>query len=129
MANSPTITANDSGTTYGWNSLETTLTPSTAEMMEIAGVMMPSPSSIEAPITTINVNPAGAIIFPNAGGGDASASSARIPPSPSWSTRMMKVAYLMQTTMTSAQSSRERIPKTSPTPPFESASPRHTLSV
>ncbi len=56
--------------------------PSTAEMTEMAGVTTPSPKSMAAPIVTTHVSQpvlAGTLFRR----GNASASNARIPPSPS----------------------------------------------
>jgi hypothetical protein len=81
---SASSSAAEIGTMYAVNALEMTLMPSTAEMTEIAGVMTPSPSSIEAPIVTTTVIVESAIGPPSCFvRGVASASSARIPPSPS----------------------------------------------
>ena len=66
------------------NEFDTTPMPSTAEMTEIAGVMMPSPNSIAAPMTTMTVSTVTACTPPRRTvSGAARASSARMPPSPS----------------------------------------------
>ncbi len=61
----------------------TTPMPSTAEMTEIAGVITPSPKSIAAPAMTTSVSHPALIGIPKLLAGEASASSARMPPSPS----------------------------------------------
>lgn len=56
IAKSPARIATESGTMSGSAALVTTPTPSTAEITEIAGVMIPSPKSIAAPTTTTQVS-------------------------------------------------------------------------
>ena len=94
----------------GCAALVDTAKPSTAEITEMAGVIIPSPMSIAAPITTTTTSHR---IFaaPKSLGGAASARSARIPPSPSLSTRINIVTYLMHTTTISAQQRSDTIPK------------------
>ena len=103
------------------------LIPSTAESTEIAGVITPSPYNSAAPkspraINAILRNPtggAGATVPRGDGGignevfgGTLSASSARIPPSPWLSARMMNVRYLMEIASVRAQKKSDTIPRT-----------------
>ena len=83
MRKSATRIATAAGTMNGWAAVVAMPIPSTAEITEIAGVITPSPKSIAAPATTTIVNHPRRSGTPNDFGGDASARSARIPPSPS----------------------------------------------
>jgi len=112
MTNSTRTSTSEIGTIQGWAALVATPMPSTAEITEIAGVITPSPNSIAAPITTTTTNQVARGGMPFSGRAKSSARSARMPPSPSWVTRMTIDTYLMQTTMTRAQMIRERMPST-----------------
>ena len=52
MRKSASRIATDTGTMKGCAALVATLSPSTAEITEIAGVMIPSPKSMAAPVAT-----------------------------------------------------------------------------
>ena len=83
-----------------------TFMPSTAEMTEIAGVIMPSPKNRAAPKM-----PSVTSATPWASRRRRmSAVSAMIPPSPRLWARMMKPAYLIETTTISAQKISDTIP-------------------
>lgn len=77
-----------------------------ADVTEIAGVIMPSPKNSPAPkmpsVTRMNVRPIRLRL--------TSAVSAMIPPSPRLWARMMKPAYLSETSIISVQKMREAIP-------------------
>jgi hypothetical protein len=83
MRNSAARIATEIGTMNRCAAWVETPIPSTAEMTEIAGVIMPSPKSIAAPAMTMSVDHCTLIGRPNVLAGDMRASSAKIPPSPS----------------------------------------------
>ena len=83
MKKRPSKIAIERGTMAGCAALVTTPSPSTAERTEIDGVMTPSPKSIAAPIATTHTSQPARIGTFKMRGGDASASNARMPPSPS----------------------------------------------
>src|SRR6185503_7911271 len=92
------ITVN--GTTKSPNAGLASLSPSTADSTEIAGVITESPRNIEAPITPrIKTR---AVRRPSAR--VASAVSDRVPPSPLLSARSRRSTYFSVTVMMSAQS-------------------------
>ena len=98
--------ASDSGTTKCERLGLMALRPPTAEVTEIAGVIMPSPKNKPAPkmprVTRMNVRPIRLRW--------TSAVSAMIPPSPRLWARMMNPAYFVETTIISVQKMSETIP-------------------
>ena len=99
------------GSTNGSNTCVTTPSPSTALSTEMAGVMMPSPYSRAAP------NRPTAIRTPRsevAVRERTSATSARMPPSPSLSARITNTRYLIETMTMSDQKISESTPSTLP---------------
>src|SRR5688572_13114545 len=82
--NTPMISTTVTGTTQGARLGATTVTPSTADSTEMAGVMIASPKNIAAPITPMAMIHLGAL----ANDDDASAISDSVPPSPLLSARM-----------------------------------------
>ena len=96
---------------------ETTLSPSTAESTEIAGVMMPSPKNRQAPAMPISAKAQRSRAFSTLR--CASAISAKIPPSPRLSARSTKATYFTVTVRISDQMIRLSRPSTShaSTPP------------
>ena len=100
-----------SGTTNGCSIGVITSSPSTAESTEIAGVIIASPKNIAAPKMprpTSHQRSRPWRSVPR----ETSAVSARMPPSPWLSARMISITYLSVTTITSAQNTRDRRPKT-----------------
>jgi hypothetical protein len=100
------------GSTYGSKTGVATLSPSTALSTEMAGVIMLSPYSSDAPNS-----PASTRIHRRLPGricraGATRAVSAIIPPSPRLSARITKERYLMEMTMMSDQKMRESTPIT-----------------
>ncbi len=100
-----------------------TSSPSTALSTEIAGVMAPSPYSSAAPAMPnkrsmdLRRAVALAVALPSpANSGDVvapvNASSAKMPPSPPLSARIITVRYLPLTTMINDQTNSDRIPST-----------------
>jgi len=65
--------------------------PSKADNTDMAGVIMPSPMSMEAPMTAMMTKG-------RAAGFGTLRRRAKMPPSPSWSARMMQVIYFTTTT-------------------------------
>ncbi len=100
--------ASESGTTRWVSALEATETPATAPSTEMAGVMIPSPKNRAAPKIP-NVTRVAARL---ARVRDKSAVRAMIPPSPRLWARMMKPAYLIETTTMSAQKISDAAPNT-----------------
>ena len=91
-----------SGTTRGAKAWLSTFRPSTADSTVMAGVSMPSPKNSARP--TMAPMPMVALILRVMPGERcASAASARVPPSPLLSARMMISTYLTVTTRISAQ--------------------------
>ena len=89
----------------------TTFSPSTADSTEIAGVITPSPKNSAAPampITTTTQRPRVVTLVRS-----ANAISARMPPSPRLSARMMTMTYLTVTVSISAQNTRLSTPRIS----------------
>ena len=107
-ANSAIRMPSESGTTRCDRLGLTTLSPPTAEVTEIAGVIIPSPKNRPAPkmpsVTSTAVRP---IRLRR-----TSAVRAMMPPSPRLCARMMKPAYLIETTIISVQKMSETIPYT-----------------
>jgi hypothetical protein len=99
------------GTMYGRNTGVATPSPSTADSTETAGVMMASPYSSAEPNRPIMTSQRPAPFTP-ARIGVSSAVSARMPPSPSLSARIMKITYLIVTMMMSAQKMHDSTPRT-----------------
>ena len=83
-----------------------TFRPSTAEVTEIAGVIMPSPKNSPAPRRPSVTSAAARGTLRRW----MSALSAMMPPSPRLWARMMNPAYLIETSMISAQKMSEAIP-------------------
>ena len=112
-ANSNTMITAEIGTIQ-WSSAGAMISrPSTAPSTEMAGVMTPSPKKSAAP------NSPSMTIHQRARWLErtlrwASAVSAMMPPSPLLSARMMKPAYLTDTTRTSAQNTSDSTPSTLP---------------
>ena len=106
IANSATRMASDIGTTRCARPGESTFRPSTAEVTEIAGVIMPSPKNRPAPkipsVISSVVRPIRRRLI--------SAASAIPPPSPRLCARIRKPAYLTDTTIVSAQKISEAMP-------------------
>ncbi len=75
--------ATEIGTMNGCAAWVETPMPSTAEITEMAGVMMPSPKSIAAPAMTMIDSVLTRSGMPKVRSGEAKASSAKMPPSPS----------------------------------------------
>ena len=102
IRNRPIRIATTSGTTSGAKRGVSTVRPSTADKTVMAGVSMPSPKNSANPIMapmpmvafTLRVRPWLRC---------ASAASARVPPSPLLSARMMIKTYFIVTTRISAQ--------------------------
>ena len=96
---------------------ETTLSPSTAESTEMAGVMMPSPKNKQAPAMPISARAQRRRAFSTLR--CASAISASTPPSPRLSARRMNTTYLTVTVRISDQMIRLKRPRISQasTPP------------
>ena len=86
--NSPTMTTTVIGTTQGSSEGSTTLSPSTADSTEIAGVIMLSPKKSDAPKMPSAANAAATLRRPGAVPRRIRVMSARMPPSPSLSARM-----------------------------------------
>ena len=97
-----------SGTTECSNAGVTSVSPSTADNTEIAGVMTASPKNMEAP-TTPSRNTS-AVRRPNAR--VASAVNDRVPPSPLLSARSSRSTYLIATTTINAHTISESTPST-----------------
>ncbi len=106
IANNPTRIPSEIGTTRCERPGAATFNPSTAEVTEIAGVIMPSPKNRPAPkipnVTRIAVRPTPRRWI--------RAASAITPPSPRLWARITKHAYLIDTTIKSAQKISETIP-------------------
>ena len=83
--------------------------PSTAESTEIAGVIIASPKNIADPKMPRPTSHQRSCAWPSVPR-DTSAVSARMPPSPRLSARMMSTTYLSVTTTTSAQKMTDRRP-------------------
>ena len=83
-----------------------TFSPSTADVTEIAGVIIPSPKNSPAPSrpSVIRIAARGTFLR------EISAASAMIPPSPRLWARMITIAYLIETMITSAQKISDTIP-------------------
>ena len=111
MANSRTITTTQIGSTYSCNAGVETSSPSTADSTEIAGVITPSPKNRQAP--AIPTRARKLRIRAPAETRCASAISARMPPSPRLSARMISITYLTVTISTSDQKISDRIPRIS----------------
>ena len=110
-ANSTTITTTLIGSTYCCSSGVETSRPSTADSTEIAGVITPSPKNRQAPAMPTR---ASALRMPvPTETRCASAISARMPPSPRLSARMISVTYFTVTISTSDQKISDRMPSTS----------------
>ena len=104
--NSATRMATAIGTTRCATPGLATSRPDTAESTEIAGVIMPSPKNSEAPkIPRVTRSVACTSLLRRTN--DA---SAMMPPSPRLWARMMKPAYLVETTIASDQKISETIP-------------------
>jgi hypothetical protein len=105
-ANRPIRITSEIGTTR-WPRLgETTFRPATAEVTDSAGVIMPSPKNSPAPKipSTMSFALWGTLRRLT------SAVSAMIPPSPRLWARMMNPAYLIETSIISAQKMSDAIP-------------------
>ena len=85
--------------------------PSTAERMEIAGVMTPSPKNNPAPTMPTMLRTRS--VFSLRATRLASAMSDRVPPSPLLSARIMKVTYFSVTVTISDQKISDNTPKMS----------------
>ena len=107
-ANKASRMAMVSGTTECSNAGVTSVSPSTADNTEIAGVIMESPMNMEAP-TTPSRNTS-AVRRPNAR--VASAVNDRVPPSPLLSARSSRSTYLIATTTIRAHRISESTPST-----------------
>jgi hypothetical protein len=111
MRNNSTSTTSVTGTTSALSFGSNSSRPSTALRTEIAGVISASqkkkavPASASTTTTVVHALPATRRRW-------ASANSARIPPSPSLSARIMIVTYLMVTDRVSAQKISDRTPST-----------------
>src|SRR5579859_7852058 len=88
-----------------------TLTPSTAESTEMAGVIMLSPKNSEAPKIPSAASTAFARIPPGRARRRIKAISAMIPPSPSLSARITSSTYVTVTMIVTDQKISETIPK------------------
>ena len=90
----------------GFNPGVATFSPSTADVTEIAGVIIPSPKNRPAPSrpSVIRIAARGTFLR------EISAASAMIPPSPRLWARMITIAYLIETMITSAQKISDTIP-------------------
>ena len=109
IQNSATMISTVAGTTNGCSIGVITSSPSTAESTEIAGVIIASPKNIAAPKMprpTSHQRSRPWRSVPR----ETSAVSARMPPSPLLSARMISTTYLSVTTITSAQNTRDRRP-------------------
>ncbi len=98
--------ARESGTTRCERLGLTTFRPPTAEVTEMAGVIIPSPKNSAAPKIPNVVSTATRPIRLRC----TSAVRAMIPPSPRLWARMMKPAYLTETTIISVQKMSDTIP-------------------
>ena len=96
------------GITKSFTADDATSKPSTALSTEMAGVIRPSPYSSAVPKTPSMTS--AAVRRPPGVFGMTSAVSARMPPSPRLSARMMKVMYLMEMMITSAQNATDASP-------------------
>ena len=106
--NRPSRIATDSGTTRCASAGVATWTPWIAPSTEIAGVIMPSPKNNAAPkIPSVTSNAPWATLFRL-----SRDVSAMIPPSPRLCARMMKPAYLIDTTIVNAQKINDAVPYT-----------------
>ena len=106
--NRPSRIATDSGTTRCASAGVATCTPWIAPSTEIAGVIMPSPKNSAAPkIPSVTSSVPWTTLLRR-----SSAVSAMIPPSPRLCARMMKPAYLIDTTIIRAQKIRDAVPYT-----------------
>ena len=108
--NSPTRMPIASGTTRRSNPCSTVASPSTADSTEIAGVIMQSPKN-SAVASTPRMTRLGPQRLPVPERRWISASSARLPPSPLLSARMMIETYLTVTIIISDQNIRLMTPK------------------
>ena len=106
--NSPSRIATDSGTIRCASAGVATWTPWIEPRTEIAGVMTPSPKNSAAPKIPSVTNSAPCATRLRC----SSAVSAMIPPSPRLCARMMKPAYLIDTTTISAQKINDATPYT-----------------
>ncbi len=104
--NSAIRIASEIGTTRWARLGVATLSPSTAEITEIAGVIMPSPKNSPAPKMPSVTSTAACASLRRW----ISAVSAMIPPSPRLWARMMNPAYLIDTSIISAQKISETMP-------------------
>jgi len=107
-ANKPSRMAMVRGTTECSNAGVTSVSPSTADNTEIAGVMTASPKNMEAPTTPSRKT--SAVRRPNAR--VASAVNDSVPPSPLLSARSSRSTYLIATTTISAHRISESTPST-----------------
>ena len=129
-ANNPVISASEITTTYLSKSGESTFKPSTALRTEMAGVIMLSPKNSAAPkAPAIVTGQRKAESFFRCC--KTSAVSAKIPPSPRLSARMMMNTYLIVTTKIKAQVMSDKIPNTAcmiSGPPLAPAASTDTFS-
>lgn len=110
MTNKPTRMTSASGTIKGCKTSVATSRPSIAESTEIAGVIRLSPKNREAPSKPRIIN--ALYVLEARGTCDwVSASSARMPPSPLLSARIMTLTYFKDTTSISDQKISDRMPR------------------
>ena len=99
------------GTTYGSNACVATPNPSTALKIEMAGVIIMSPYSSEAPKRP-NITSDHRVLRSRLRHGRSSASSARMPPSPRLSARSTNTMYLSEMMASNVHSTSDSTPST-----------------
>jgi hypothetical protein len=109
--NRPTMIAAVMGTTRPATDGAATLTPSTAERTDIAGVITLSPKNREAPKTPSAASTTAVRRLPGAPPRRIKVISAMIPPSPSLSARITSRTYVTVTMIVTAQKISETTPK------------------